>query len=120
MRRGHRGLQAKRGDAIWQHRAVGFGQVPGRLRYDTLKRAGFRCELCGISADERALDVDHILPRKHGGTDNPENLQALCWQCNGNKGAGDATDFRAIREGYIHRQGGCASAAWREGRRGGK
>lgn len=98
---------AKRGAAIWQHRMVGLGQVPGRLRYDTLKRAGFHCELCGISADERALDVDHILPRKHGGTDDPENLQALCWLCNANKGAGDATDFGAIRESYAHREPEC-------------
>lgn len=37
--------------------------------------------LCGISADVRALDVDHILPKGAGGTDDPENLQALCWFC---------------------------------------
>jgi ATP adenylyltransferase len=59
--------KTKRGTAIWERRAIGLGQIPGGLRYDTLKRAGFQCELCGISADERALDVDHIIPRKHGG-----------------------------------------------------
>jgi 5-methylcytosine-specific restriction endonuclease McrA len=41
--------------------------------------------------------VDHIKPRKHGGTDDPENLQALCWQCNSGKGGNDSTDFREIR-----------------------
>jgi hypothetical protein len=97
----------KRGARIWEHRAAGLGQVPGRERYETLKRAGFRCELCGVSADERAIDVDHILPRKHGGTDAPENLQALCWLCNTNKGAGDATHFRAVRDSYAQRQAGC-------------
>ena len=25
--------------AIWEHRAVGLGQIPGKLRYETLKRA---------------------------------------------------------------------------------
>src|SRR6266566_4376483 len=99
--------KTKRGTAIWEHRTIGLGQIPGGLRYDTLKRAGFRCELCGISADERALDVDHIIPRKHGGTDDPDNLQALCWLCNTNKGAGDDTDFRAIREGHAFREHGC-------------
>jgi 5-methylcytosine-specific restriction endonuclease McrA len=66
----------------------------GGLRYETLKRAGFRYELCGVSADERAQDVDHIIPRKHGGTDDPDNLKDLCRLCNTNKGAGDDTDFR--------------------------
>ena len=36
---------ARRGAAIWQHRAPGLGVIPGRLRYETLKRAAFRCEL---------------------------------------------------------------------------
>jgi 5-methylcytosine-specific restriction endonuclease McrA len=41
----------------------------------------------GISADERAIEVDHIVPRKHGGEDDLTNLQALCFKCNANKGA---------------------------------
>jgi ATP adenylyltransferase len=97
----------KRGARIWEHRNEGLGRVPGKERYDTLKRAGFRCELCGVPADERAIDVDHILPRKHGGTDAPENLQALCWLCNTNKGAGDATDFRGVRDRYTIREVAC-------------
>jgi hypothetical protein len=32
--------------------------------------------LCGVSADVRALEVDHIVPRSRGGTDAPDNLQA--------------------------------------------
>ena len=68
------------------------------MRYDVLKRAGFRCELCGISAEERALEVDHILPRRHGGSDDHTNLQALCYKCNANKCAPDDTDLRAVRE----------------------
>ncbi|WP_236038892.1 HIT family protein [Belnapia arida] len=36
-----------------------------------------------------------------------ENLQALCWQCNANKGGRDATDFRAVRDGLEARQEGC-------------
>jgi len=51
--------------------------------------------LCGVPADERALEVDRIERRKHGGSDDLDNLQALCWKCNAGKGASDATDFRA-------------------------
>lgn len=88
----------KRGKAVFEHRRAALGYVTGSLRYEVLKRAGFRCELCGIPANERAIEVDHILPRKHGGTDDPTNLQALCFKCNANKGARDDADFRTIRE----------------------
>jgi ATP adenylyltransferase len=97
----------KRGQDIWEHRVAGLGEVSGSVRYEVLKRAGFRCELCGVPADERALDVDHIVPRKYEGTDEPENLQALCWKCNANKGARDSTDFRAVRDGFAIRDKGC-------------
>jgi diadenosine tetraphosphate (Ap4A) HIT family hydrolase/5-methylcytosine-specific restriction endonuclease McrA len=97
----------KRGGAVYDHRRAAIGYLSGSLRYEILKRAGFRCELCGISADERAIEVDHILPRKHGGTDDLTNLQALCFKCNANKGARDDEDFRAIRERINARQSDC-------------
>jgi diadenosine tetraphosphate (Ap4A) HIT family hydrolase len=81
--------------------------ISGKLRYAVLKRAGFHCELCGVSADERALEVEHILPIKHGGSDELENVQALCWKCSAEKGAGDDTDFRKVRESYGDRAEGC-------------
>ena len=82
----------KRGKAVFDHRRAALGYLSGSLRYGVLKRAGFRCELCGISADERAIEVDHIIPRKHGGEDDSTNLQALCFKCNANKGARDDAD----------------------------
>ena len=97
----------KRGTAVYDHRRAALGYLSGSLRYEVLKRAGFRCELCGISADERAIEVDHILPRKHGGEDDLTNLQALCFKCNANKGARDDADFRVIREGINARQSDC-------------
>jgi diadenosine tetraphosphate (Ap4A) HIT family hydrolase len=97
----------KRGTAVYDHRRAALGYLSGSLRYAVLKRAGFRCELCGISADERAIEVDHILPRKHGGEDDLTNLQALCFKCNANKGARDDADFRLIREGINARQSDC-------------
>jgi ATP adenylyltransferase len=114
LRRCHEAIEefkASRGAAIWQHRAPGLGIIPGKIRYEILKRAAFRCELCGVSADERALDVDHILPRSAGGTDDPENLQALCCLCNTNKGAGDDADLRGIGDSYAVRDDGCAFCA---------
>ena len=101
------GYLEKRGAAVYDHRRAALGYLSGSLRYEVLKRAGFRCELCGVSADERAIEVDHIVPRKHGGEDNLTNLQALCFQCNANKGARDDVNFRVIREGINARQSGC-------------
>lgn len=97
----------KRGDAIWSHRRKSAGYVPGTARYEVLKRAKYRCELCGVSADEKALEVDHILPRKHGGGDELHNLQALCYSCNATKRDRDDTDFRNMAESYQDREEGC-------------
>jgi diadenosine tetraphosphate (Ap4A) HIT family hydrolase len=98
---------AARGAAMWQHRRRGHRALSGTLRYDVLKRARFRCELCGISADEKALEVDHILPRRRGGSEDQTNLQALCYSCNASKRDRDDTDFRGSREMYAERRAGC-------------
>jgi ATP adenylyltransferase len=58
--------QSQRGEQIWQHRKISSGYISGTLKFDVLKNAQFHCELCGISADVRALEVDHILPRNRG------------------------------------------------------
>ena len=81
--------------------------VPGGLRYEILKRAGGRCELCGVSHDEVPLDVDHIVPRAKGGDNDPSNLQVLCRTCNAQKRDRDDTDFRKINESYSDRNDGC-------------
>lgn len=96
-----------RGKAIYDHRRASVGYISGTLKYEVLKRAGFRCELCGISADEKALEPDHIIPRNHGGSDDLSNLQALCYSCNAMKRDRDDTDFRSIRESYEHRERDC-------------
>jgi ATP adenylyltransferase len=77
----------RRGAEAYDHRRTALGELSGTVRYQVLSRAGFRCELCGAPADEQALEVDHIIPRRHGGRDEETNLQALCWRCNANKGA---------------------------------
>ena len=97
----------QRGDRIWAHRRKSAGYISGTTRYEVLKRGKFRCELCGVSANEKALEVDHIVPRNAGGLDDISNLQALCYSCNSMKKDRDNTDFRGISESYADREEGC-------------
>lgn len=100
--------EAKRGEQIWQHRKLSSGYISGTLKFEVLKSAQFHCELCGVSADVRALEVDHIVPRNLGGTDDPSNLQALCYSCNSMKRDRDETDFRKVRESFGRQVDGCS------------
>jgi ATP adenylyltransferase len=99
--------EQRRGEKIWSHRAKSAGYISGTDRYEVLKRAQFHCELCGISADEKALEVDHILPRNNGGTDELHNYQALCYSCNAMKRDRDDTDFRAVKASFTEKPDDC-------------
>lgn len=91
----------------WGHRHRGARPISGTIRYEVLKRASFRCELCGISAEDKAIEVDHIEPSNHGGSDDIANLQALCYSCNASKRDRDNTDFRGIGKSYEARVSMC-------------
>ena len=91
----------------WDHRRKSSGYISGSLRFTVLKRAQYRCELCGASASEAALHLDHIIPRSKGGMDDESNLQALCQNCNSMKRDQDDTDFRGMSTKYETRQAGC-------------
>lgn len=54
------------------------------------ERAGNRCEYCQLHQDDSplaALHIEHILPKKHGGSDNINNLALACIDCNLHKGS---------------------------------
>ena len=50
------------------------------LRKVVRQRAGGRCEYCHLPEEfsELSFHVEHIIPRQHGGTDDPENLALAC------------------------------------------
>lgn len=60
--------------------------VSDSVRYDVLRRDGFKCKICGATAkDGVKLEVDHIIPVSKGGRTTMDNLQTLCERCNRGK-----------------------------------
>ncbi|MBV7334741.1 HNH endonuclease [Chloroflexi bacterium TSY] len=53
------------------------------------QRAQHRCEYCRLHQDDsgKSHEVDHILPKKHGGKDTENNLAWSCFICNRYKGS---------------------------------
>jgi len=94
----HDFIRTRKGNEFWDRFTP--EPIPGDVRYEVLKRANKRCELCKVSEgdslyEERLpLHIDHIIPRSKGGSNDIENLQVLCRACNQGKGNRDSTDFR--------------------------
>jgi hypothetical protein len=63
------------------------GAIGARLRFEVLRRCNFACYYCGIPASLglKVLHIDHVIPVDLGGTNDPWNLVAACWDCNAGK-----------------------------------
>jgi hypothetical protein len=63
--------------------------VTSKQRQLVYARAGGCCEYCRVAESDRysLFHIDHIIARKHGGTDDAENLCLACYKCNGYKGS---------------------------------
>lgn len=65
------------------------GQISQKLRAEVIHSARGRCQMCGktIEAHSITLVVDHKKPRDWGGTNDRQNLWAICEECNAGKKA---------------------------------
>lgn len=54
------------------------------IRRHVLQRDDWTCQACGLPDID---EVDHIFPRRWGGSDFLENLRAICGPCNKAKGS---------------------------------
>ena len=71
--------------------------LSNRLRTKILDRDNYTCQMCGRTpADGVVLHVDHIFPVSKGGTNDEDNLQTLCRDCN--LGKFNHTDLKATKE----------------------
>ena len=66
------------------------------VRYEVLVKFGARCMLCGATAKDTKIHVDHIKPISKFWELRLQmsNLQVLCQSCNMGKGNHSADDFR--------------------------
>lgn len=61
-------------------------KISKSARIKVFERDNYRCQICGRGAqDGVTLEVDHIIPRAKGGSNNINNLQVLCFDCNRGK-----------------------------------
>ncbi len=79
----------------WQHgksrHARGYGSAWERIRAAVLRRDSHLCQPClAKGRPTPATQVDHITPKAKGGTDDRENLQAICDECHDAKTATDS------------------------------
>lgn len=73
-------------------------RVSATLRAQILSRDGYRCRMCGARASDLgvSLQVDHVIPVDQGGTDDLDNLAALCQPCNRGTSNLTLTDYRSL------------------------
>lgn len=54
-------------------------------RKNIFERDSFRCQYCGNPFKESELNLDHVIPRHHGGRTSWENVVTSCISCNSRK-----------------------------------
>lgn len=64
-------------------------KISTKTRERVRRRAGNRCEYCQSHQDDTMgwLEIDHIIPRGRGGSNNEDNLCLSCDFCNQHKWA---------------------------------
>lgn len=63
--------------------------IPQPLRRFVTDRAGGQCEYCLLHQDDVPFthQIDHIIPLRHGGKTESNNLALACLECNRHKGS---------------------------------
>lgn len=59
----------------------------------TLKRANYKCQICGISANQVKLECDHWHPKEKCGESKLHNAVCLCCNCNPKKNASEPVEW---------------------------
>lgn len=90
-----------------------MAKLSKRLRYEILRRDGFKCRYCGAEPGDRVLQIDHVVPEALGGKNEPANLVTACEPCNSGKTSTtpDAPLVDEVAEGALRWSGAMQAAA---------
>ncbi len=69
------------------------GTIKMRSLYDDERTKMTEAQACCYCGSTDNLCMDHMIPKTHGGTDNPENLVTACRSCNSSKGSRDMLEW---------------------------
>lgn len=81
-------------------------ETKGEYPYqDIFERDKFTCQYCGLDASRNFdtwwtanMNIDHVVPKKHGGEKNSQNLVVACRACNLYKGSTPCSSIEEARE----------------------
>lgn len=66
-----------------------FDRLPQRevkfTRMNVFERDNDTCQYCGYKGDRKEMNIDHVIPRDHGGKTEWENIVLSCIPCNSRK-----------------------------------
>jgi 5-methylcytosine-specific restriction endonuclease McrA len=69
---------------------LAYDRVPRRhvrfSRFNVYARDRNTCQYCGVRFARSELNLDHVIPRSHGGSSTWENIVCSCHICNRRKG----------------------------------
>ena len=76
----------------------GYGADWDKRRLHVLRRDGYLCQQCYRQGRPTpATQVDHIVPKSQDGTDDYDNLEAICTPCHAAKTAEEAAQARGAK-----------------------
>jgi 5-methylcytosine-specific restriction endonuclease McrA len=89
-------------------RTKNVSKVSVQRKLEVWERDGWRCRYCGceviriehVDGERRPPDaatVDHVHPRRYGGSNRPENLVTACEVCNNRKADQSIGDFGIVQ-----------------------
>jgi len=85
------------GDNRGSRHKRGYGTAWDKVRRYVLTRDGGLCQPCiKMGRVTEAKQVDHIMQKSEGGTDDESNLQAICVACHKTKTAREASHGRGV------------------------
>lgn len=84
-----------------------YDHIPRRgvrfSRRNIMLRDKYRCQYCGRTGKSDLLNLDHVVPRAHGGRTTWENVVTSCQECNLRKGGRTPEQARMLLRRHPYR-----------------